>query len=89
MVSLECSFRIPVQWPRISFTNESICRRWDWISFSKPLNVFQGDRMPEDSRVDLVEVLLRCRDSAATALENRIQSFYCELFPSTDESTGR
>jgi len=41
----------------------------------------------KDSKVDLVEVLVWCSNSAATALENCIQSFACESLPFADKST--
>jgi len=44
--------------------------------------------MLKDGSVDLVEVLLRCCDSAATALTNCNQSLCCKSFPFTDKSTG-
>jgi hypothetical protein len=44
----------------------------------------------EDSKVDLVEVLLWCGNSAAAAaLENCIQSLACESPPFTDKPTCR
>lgn len=45
--------------------------------------------MLEDSKVDLVEMLVWCRDSAATAPEKFIQSLACESLPFADKPTCR